>query len=327
MKDYFRLVRFTDLLFLAIIQILMYFAVVQPVMQMRYDSEPHYSPLLYLLIAASVLIAAGGYVLNDYFDIKIDKINKPDKLIVTNSISRKKAMLIYRILTLSGLVAGIILAIVLSSFTVGFIFIVTAGLLWFYSASYKRQFITGNLIIAFLAALGVLTVAIFQIAILEKMYGSLIFDTNIPALIYTCTGGFAAFAFIVTWLREIIKDIEDIEGDREMECRTMPIKWGIKRTKIVVIALICIVICALAGAVRIIPFAGTITFRYVLFFIFIPLTALTGLVVKAKTSAEFRSASLLVKLIMIAGVLYSVIFYYEIAKHSKIPFFDLFFVK
>ena len=328
MIKYFRLVRLPNLIFLAAIQILMYFAVIQPIMQIHgLEITQQKSIFFWLLVGASVLICAGGYVLNDYFDVKIDSINKPDKLLITNVISKKSAMLIYQILSGAGLVAGVALAFWLKSFTLGFIFVATVGMLWFYSATYKRQFIIGNLIIAFLAAISVLAVGILQIAVLQKNYGNLIFETEIPPMIYAYVCGFAAFAFFTTWLREVIKDIEDQEGDKEMECRTMPIKWGTALTKIFIYALIALIIIALLVSARLISFNGTLTFRYILFGTIIPLLILTYLIFSAKTSSDFHQASTFAKIIMLVGVLYSVIFYYEIAKMFKIAFFDLFFIK
>jgi 4-hydroxybenzoate polyprenyltransferase len=328
MTKYFRLLRLPNLIFLAAIQFLMYFSVIQPIMQIHgLDIVQQKSIFFWLFVGASMLICAGGYVLNDYFDVKIDSINKPDKLLITNVIDKKTAMLIYQILSGAGLVVGVALAFLLKSFTLGFIFIVTVGLLWFYSASYKRQFIIGNLIIAFLSAVSVLAVGILQIAILKKNYGNLIFETDIPSMIYAYISGFVGFAFLTTWLREIIKDIEDEVGDRELECRTMPIKWGVTRTKIFIYALIVLIITALFVSVRLISFSGTLTFRYILFGTIIPLLVLAYFIFSAKTSGNFHQASIFAKIIMLTGVLYSVIFYYEIAKMFKIAFFDLFFIK
>jgi len=328
MTKYFQLIRLTNLIFLAVIQILMYFSVIQPIMQIHGFENVHQNNIFFwLLVCASTFICGGGYVLNDYFDVKIDNINNPDKLLITNTISKKSAMLIYQIFSGTGLVAGLILAFWLKSFTLGFIFVVSIGLLWFYSASYKRQFLVGNLTVAFLAAIAVLTVAILQIAILHKNYGNLIYETEIPPMIYSYVGGFSAFAFLMTWLREVIKDIEDEAGDREMECRTMPIKWGIGKTKIFIYALIFLIITALFISTKMISFNGKLTFRYVLFGTIIPLLVLAFLVFYAKEKKDFHQAATFTKIIMFAGVLYSMIFYFEIAKMFKVPFFNLFFVK
>jgi 4-hydroxybenzoate polyprenyltransferase len=281
-----------------------------------------------LLILATVLIAAAGNVLNDYFDVKIDLINRPDKVIVGNLIPRQATMIYYQILTGLGILCGLYLAFIASSFTLCFIFIIVPGLLWFYSASYKRQFLTGNLIVAFMAALSILVVGITQLAFLEKVYGNLIFETPIPSLFYGWIGGFALFAFLCTWIREIIKDIEDEIGDREMECRTMPIKWGIPKTKLFLYALIILTVAGLFIFNELfIHFDGSLTIRYIIFGLAIPFIVLIYMIFAAKTVADFHQASTLSKVIMLIGVLYSFVFYFLQAKMYGISIFNLFILK
>lgn len=328
MSPYLRLLRIQNLLFIAFIQFVMQQIVLVPILQ-TFGFEVTFDwPMLSLLIAASVLIAAGGYVLNDYFDVKIDSINRPDKLIVGNLIPRRKAMLLHQVLTALGVACGLLLAFFARSFTLGFIFIVVPGLLWFYSASYKRQFIIGNLVIALNAALAVLVVGITQIAFLQREFGKLIFETPIPRHFYGWIGGFAAFAFLCTWIREILKDMEDEAGDREMECRTMPIKLGIKKTKLFLYG---IIILTLGGLFLVnaffIQFPGTLTLRYSIFGIALPFMVLGYLIFKATTPADYHQASNLSKIIMMAGVLYGFVFYYLQAKTYGISLFNMFIVQ
>ena len=284
--------------------------------------------MLLLLITASVFIAAGGYVLNDYFDIKIDSINRPDKQIVGNTVSRHTAMVLHQVLTGFGVVCGLLLAYFARSFTLCFIFIVIPGLLWFYSASYKRQFITGNLVVAFIATIAVLVVGIAQLAFLQKEFGSLIFETPIPTYFYGWIGGYALFSFLCTWTREIIKDMEDEKGDREMECHTMPIKWGIKKTKLFLYGLIALTVSGLFLANELfIHFKGSLTIRYIIFGLVLPNIALIYLIFKAKYPSDYHHAANLSKVIMIIGVLYSFVFYYLQAKTFGFSLFNLFIVK
>ncbi len=214
------------------------------------------------------------------------------------------------------------------SFTLGLIFIVVPGLLWFYSASYKRMFMTGNLIIAFISAITVLIVGITELAFLQKEFGKLIFETPIPKEIYSWIGGFSVFSFLCTWIREIVKDMEDEKGDREFECRTMPIKWGINKTKIFLYILILVTNLSLYFInYHIIHFEGTLTLRYIIFGITLPFMALAFLIYRAKTPKDYHQASDLSKIIMLIGVLYSFIFYYIQAKTFGISLFNLFIVK
>lgn len=328
MMAYIRLIRLQNLVFIGFIQIVMQFAVLNPILQIFGFDVVFENSMLSLLIAATVLIAAGGYVLNDYFDIKIDTINRPEKQIVGNIISRRYAMILHQVLTGLGTFCGLLLAYFARSYTLAFIFIVVPGLLWFYSASYKRQFMIGNLVVSFIAALTVLVVGITQMAFLQKEFGKLIFETPIPKEFYSWIGGFALFSFLITWIREIIKDMEDEIGDREMECRTMIIKWGTKKTKLFLYGLITITCTGLLLFDRFfILFEGTLTIRYIIFGLLLPFVALSYLIFNAKSPADYHQASTLTKVIMLIGVLYGFIFYYLQAKTFGISMFNLFILK
>ena len=328
MMNYLRLIRFQNLLFVAFVQITMLKAVIYPIMQTFGFETTLDNSTLGILILATVFIAAGGYVLNDYFDVKIDMINKPEKLIVGIKISKNNVMIYYQLLTGIGLLLGLTLAYIASSFTLGFIFIVIPGLLWFYSASYKRQFMIGNLVIAFIVGISVLIVGITQLAFLEKEFGNLIFETPIPSYFYGWVGGFSLFSFLISWIREIIKDFEDEVGDREMECRTLAIKWGHKKSKLFINLLVLITIILLFVVERVlINFEGTLTLKYIIWGLVLPFIALCYLVYKAKSPTDFHQASTLTKFIMLSGVLYSFVFYYLQAKAFDISIFNLFIIK
>ena len=328
MKDIARLVRLPNLAMIAFILFSIQKAVTTPIMQKYGFDIPENAWHLYLLIAATVLIAAGGYIINDYFDIKIDSINKPDKLIISRSISKPTAMLMYQIISVTGVIIGLTLSHFIKSYSLAFIFIVVPGILWFYAASYKRQFLTGNLMIAFCSALLIITVALLEIATLEKQYGNLIFSTPIPKEIYAWTGGFAVFSFISTLIRELIKDMQDIEGDCEMECRTVPIKMGIEKTKIWVNILIITTISLLLYVLYfVIPFGESINARFVWFGLILPFASLAYLVQTSKSSKAFQQAATFAKYIMLVGVLYSYVFYYIMAKTHNISIFGIFSVQ
>lgn len=328
MQAYIKIVRPVNLLFIAIIQLIMQYTVIIPIMQ-TYGFGTEVKDLrLFLLIASTIFIAAGGYALNDYFDIKIDKINRPAKQIAGKEIQRSSLMIYHQVLTAIGVGCGLLLAYFSKSFTLAFIFIIVPGMLWFYSASYKRQFMIGNLVVSFNAALSVLIVAIVQIAVLKNTYGDLLYETEIPKNIYGWVGGFSFFAFMSTWIREIIKDLEDKDGDMEMECRTMPIVWGNAKTKIFLYVLIFITFAlAFAADIFLINFPGSLSTRYILFGIGLPYIVLIYLVYKSSTKEAFHQASVLAKVIMFIGVLYGFVFYYLQAKTYGFSMFNLFIIQ
>lgn len=328
MIPFLKLIRIQNLLFLGLIQFIMYQVVFVPVLQ-KYGFEiPADHMQLIMLILSTVFIAAGGYVINDYFDVKIDAVNRPDKLIVTRAMTKRTAMLLHQILSVIGILIGFTLAWLNRSWSLAFVFVIIPGLLWFYSASYKRQFLIGNLVVSFMAAMSVLVVAILGIADLHRISGDLIYETPIPGEVYSWIGGFAVFAFITTWIREIVKDMEDVRGDMEMECRTMAIVWGEKKTKIFVyILILCTILLLLAAVHFYIPFAGFLTLKYVGVLLILPLLILAGMLFRASSSDDYHQLSTLVKFIILAGVLYGFIFYYLMAQAYEFPLFNLFMVQ
>lgn len=312
---YVRLIRGGNLAFIAILLYTMEKWVATPLLQQELLQELMPWWILTLLILACVCIAAGGYIINDYFDVKIDKINRPEQLIITGVVSKNTAMHLFQILTAVGVVMGIGVAVWARSYTLALIFLIIPGLLWFYSASYKRQFIVGNLVVAFIAALVPLLVALANADYLQHLYTGHLQHlyheslSHIIADLYTWLGGFAAFAFLTTWIREIIKDMEDIQGDTELECRTMPIRWREKPTKIFATALIlltCAAICYVGFAV--VPYPhnwSTLSTRYITFGLLVPFTCEVILLWAAHLPREYHNAQALMKFIMLMGTLYS----------------------
>lgn len=169
---------------------------------------------LFVFFLGSALITAAGYVINDYFDIKADAINKPKKVYVGRTISRRQALLFVFILNFSTLGMSLIAN---SKFIYIYCGITIFGL-WFYSYLLKRTFLIGNLLIASLAG--------FSVYILSY-WG----EANNLLI------SFSFFAFLTNLIREIVKDSEDIKGDLLLNAKTLPIVIGIKKTRIIIITL------------------------------------------------------------------------------------------
>ncbi len=309
-KDIMRLVRWSNLLFLAALVWVMEKWVATPILVKAAFGEQIPGYMLLLIILATVLIAAGGYVINDYFDVKIDRINRPDEVIVTRSISKPAAMRLSMILSGIGIACGIAVAVVLKSLTIGILFVLIPGLLWFYSSSYKRLFMIGNLIIALLAGVTPIVVAMTNVAVLQLRYETILPYTTLVHDIYAWLGGFALFAFLLTWIREIIKDMQDQMGDRELECHSMPVVWGEKWTKVFVTGLIVITL-AIIGHLwwHILPFPTTwtnLSTRYIALGIVTPLLCSVWLLWSAKIPSDYKVCQQVVKFTMLIGMLYSI---------------------
>ncbi|MBQ6765215.1 MAG: geranylgeranylglycerol-phosphate geranylgeranyltransferase [Paludibacteraceae bacterium] len=310
-KDIMRLVRWSNLLFLGALIWVMEKWVATPVLDAAAFGEQLPWYILLLVGAATVLIAAGGYVINDYFDVKIDRINRPDEVVVTRSVSKPAAMRLSVGLSAAGVVCGIAAAAILRSITIGIVFAVVPGLLWFYSSSYKRLFLIGNLTIALLAGLTPLLVAMANVAVLQLRYETILPYTTLAHDLYAWLGGFALFAFLLTWIREIVKDMQDQMGDRELECHSMPVVWGEKWTKVFVTVLI---VCTLAIIAHlwwhVLPFPtgwSSLSTRYIVLGVVTPLLGALWLLWAAKIPSDYKTCQQVVKLTMLLGMLYSIV--------------------
>ncbi len=163
---------------------------------------------LFLLCLATIVLTASGYIINDYYDIKIDYINKPDKVVVGKLLKRRVVMVIHTILNIIGVLLGLLV-----SYQIGLICLGASFLLWLYSNQLKRLPFVGNLAVGLLTSLAILLVDLY-------------YESG-ERLVLT----YAIFALFITLIREIIKDIEDMRGDMRHGCLTLPIKYGIRKTK------------------------------------------------------------------------------------------------
>ena len=320
MKAIFKLIRWKNLLLTALVVWLMEKMVAVPLLDRALFGEQLPSWLLCLLMLSVVMIAAGGYAINDYFDVKIDNINRPDKLLVTRDISKSQAMFVHQVMTVIGVLAGLVVAWFTRSWTLLLTFIFIPGLLWFYSSSYKRQFIVGNLIVSFSAALVPLVVAIANAGYMRHRFGEIMQYTSVGKEIYLWIGVFSVFAFLTTLIREILKDLQDQYGDRELECHTLPILIGNTWTKVIVTILILLtaglatwfVLIFNQSIVSSTPSFWSAPVRYLLFGLIVPLCCELYLIWSAKIPSDYKSAQLLMKFIMLIGVLFSIVIRFTI---------------
>ncbi len=317
--DFLRLVRFQNLLIVAATQYLMRHAIISPALGI-YGRELQLGELhFFLLVLATLLITAAGYVINDYFDTRTDQLNRPGKVVVGRKISRRSAIIIHWILNFFAILIGFYLAFHIGVPLFGFSFIFVAGMLWFYSTTYNRQFLIGNLVIAFLTAMVPVMVILFEMPLLQREYG-FVFPAGDTGLLYlfALVGSFGYFAFITTLIRELIKDVEDYEGDIVQGRKSVPIVLGIRGTRIIAGALVVLTAISLVfiymqylvtvfGAGR-----DYLSLLYFIIFLLIPLFLLLYKIASARKKSDYRSAQSLTKLIMLMGLMYSLVARYII---------------
>jgi 4-hydroxybenzoate polyprenyltransferase len=258
-----------------------------------------------LLVTATVLITAGGYVINDYFDIKTDLINR-GKVIVGTKIPRRKAMMWHSLFNIFGVAIGFYISWKAGYFLMGTLFLIVSGLLYFYSASYKRQFLIGNIIVAFLTAMVPLLVVLYEWPALYRYYTVNAVEITSLNFIFYWVGGFSLFAFLTTLTREIIKDVEDFEGDKAYGRNTVPVVMGVTTAKLVAISLIIITIIMLYLVWHFF-INDPITLIYLSVFIVLPLLYVTYQVVASQNKKQLHSASNILKIAMLTGILYSLL--------------------
>jgi 4-hydroxybenzoate polyprenyltransferase len=171
------------------------------------------------------------------------------------------------------------------------------------------MFLVGNLVVAFASAIVPLLVAIANADYLHHLYQNALAYSPIVGELYVWTGGFAAFAFLLTWVREIVKDIEDIEGDREMECRTLPIVWGDKVAKIIATILLVVIATLIVYMLfAVLPFSHewkSLPTRYVVFGLIVPILCSIVLLWAANSRIEYHRVQTIIKFAMFMGMLFS----------------------
>ena len=267
--------------------------------------------LFFLVVLSTVLIAAGGNIINDYFDTRIDRINKPGEVIVGRTVKRRVAMTAHLILSGIGLLLGTVVAWQADLLRWALIPAFSIGALWTYSTHFKRQLIIGNGLVATLTALVPMTVGLYEIPSLKHLFSEPVVISVVGSGQYAMQPPFqllwgwilfyAAFAFLSTLVRELQKDMADVKGDKAEGCRTVPIVWGMKWAKALVLLYIGIMIAGLL-AIRMTILQDRLSFWYIGVAIIGPLLLSAGFTYQAQVRAEHVRAGMLMKAAMVMAI-------------------------
>ncbi len=311
-KAYLRLIRWPNLLFIALTQVLFSFCITIPIFS-RLEVRQYMSlPVFLLYLLSSLFIAAAGYIINDYFDVNIDKINKPERLIVGRLIKRRTAIKWHMLLSIIGIIATGYAVIKNTVFykpyeqiLILIINVMCVFLLWLYSTTYKKKLIVGNVLISLLTAWTIFMLHVAEIPyyiksteLYQTAYQQGLLRHFKFAIIYS------SFAFIITIIREAVKDVEDMVGDSRNGCTTMPIVLGVPTTKMYIvvwsIVLLAAVIILQVYAVHLGWWSCAL---YCTLSIVLPMVWFLKKLVAAATPNDFGKLSGLVKFIMAMGIL------------------------
>jgi 4-hydroxybenzoate polyprenyltransferase len=302
---FLKMIRLPNLFFMALTQVLFQFCIYHTLYK---GSIPAGDLTRFiLLVFASLFIAAAGYIINDYFDINIDEVNKPQKMVVDKVIHRRWAIAWH--FMLSG--AGIILTVLALPFLRHWYLILAnvfcVVLLWFYSTNFKKSLLTGNIVISLLTAWTILII-FFSKFNLDDAFGA---GAMNHSKFFRMTILYAGFAFIISLIREAIKDMEDMPGDAKYGCRTMPIVWGVNATKVyAAVWLIVLIAVLIILQVYVLQFRWWLAVAYSVPAIIFPLLIILFKLRKSTASQHFHQLSTLTKLVMFTGIVSMAFFYY-----------------
>lgn len=297
---FLQLIRWPNLLMMLLLQYLLRYCMAGPILEMQGLGLLLTDGEFAIMSISCLLIAAGGYVINDIEDMAIDRINKPAKQIIGTKITAGAGFNYYLLLTFAGILGGFYLTFVKEYKYIAYINIVSAGLLYFYSTSYKCIPLIGNLIISLLSSL-----LIFMVIMNEPFAKE---DQGVMLMI----GTFMFFSFYTTFLREFIKDIEDQEGDLSADCQTLANLLGSSKAKwfaVFLAAVLGVLIILIQFVTH--QWEAFIPFLYIVLFIDIPLIYLTIVLVKAKEKSHYHRAGNWLKLAMFTATISLVVFYYS----------------
>ncbi len=289
-RDFLRLIRFNNLIIISLTQLFAYYFL-SPSISLR----DVISPQFIILLTSTFLVAAAGYIINDYMDVMLDLVNKPEKVIVGKTISRRWAMFLHFGLNL----IAFLLALQLSN-TIALSVFLSGLFLWIYSQLLKKTYLIGNLMVATLSSFTLLVIYFFDHRVMVN-----------GIWVY------AAFAFLTTLVREIIKDTEDMRGDAKFKCKTLPIVLGVRKTKDVItwlqvlLAGLTLVYCTFFG---VLSYSSNKVFgifvMYMLLAVIIPMFSSIWLIRMADVKQDFSRLSLIAKIVMITGILSMVFWRY-----------------
>lgn len=302
---FFRLIRWPNLVFIFVTQALFYQFVVLP---------SHVAPgivydvllkptLFWLLTASSVLIAAAGYIINDYFDLNIDRVNKPERLVVEKLIKRRWTIIWHWILSGVGVLLGFYVSWKLRNPLVGLGNLGCVVLLWFYSTTFKRKLLIGNVIISLLTAWVIIVLYVCEFHVVAPDNPVYPFYKNLLGRIFKYAMVYGGFAFIISLVREVVKDIEDMDGDARYGCRTMPIVWGVNVAKVFAGTWLVV----LTGSLIVIQLYALQTWNwiaagYCFLLLDLPLLWTLRKLYEAQTKSDYHRLSSTIKGIMLVGI-------------------------
>ena len=299
MKDFLRLIRYKNLLIIIATMLIIRYALIGVFMPFQLSTVG-----FVLLVVATVCLSAAGYIINDYFDVNADMMNRPDKVIIGKSINRRNAMIFHWIFNIVGCVCGALVSFGIGLPKYSFIFLFIAGVLWFYSTTFSKEPVLGNVVIALLVASVPIIEILYEMLPLLSLPMDILQQLHIRfEELFVWGLGYTLFAFLLTLQREMVKDIEDLEGDRTYGRNTLPIAFGLKAARICTFGVSVVVIAGIVVS-QVCKLSDGFSLIFINVCITLPLLYGLFVFVKADSSEEYAKVSFILKLVMSMGLLY-----------------------
>nr|WP_321237537.1 geranylgeranylglycerol-phosphate geranylgeranyltransferase [uncultured Psychroserpens sp.] len=288
------LIRWKNLVMIIIAQVLIKYALFEP-----FPSITTLSTIGFiLLVIATLCIAAAGNIINDIYDIETDTINKPDKVVIGKQVSEKVAYSLFFAFNIIGILLGFYISYSVGESSFFSIFVIISLALYVYASYLKGTILFGNVLISFLVAMSILIVGIFDLlpAIIPQ-------TRNTQMTFFKIVIDYAVFAFLVNLIREIVKDIQDIDGDYKAGMNTLPIVLGRERANKIAFIISMLPIGAVIYFIVTYLYTQQIAIWYFLIFIIAPLVYCTIKIFSAKHDKHYQHISILYKIILLLGLL------------------------
>ncbi|MDX1278836.1 geranylgeranylglycerol-phosphate geranylgeranyltransferase [Oceanihabitans sediminis] len=294
MYSFLNLIRWKNLLLIALVQVLIKYALFEPF----YIDTSLDAFTFSILMAATLFLAAAGNIINDIYDIETDTVNKPDRVVVGKSISEKVAYNLFFVFNIIGVALGFYISHHVGKSPFFALFVLVSASLYIYASYLKQLPFIGNLIISALVALSLIIVPIFDLLPAITPFNRATQITFFKILL-----DYAFFAFIINLIREMVKDMEDIDGDYKAGMNTIPIAIGRYRAGRIIFLLSIIPLFAVINYVLLYLYKQEVAVIYFLLFIVAPLIYISIKLFTAKTKKDYTHVSIVLKLVMLFGML------------------------
>lgn len=310
LKAFFKLIRWPNLLMIMVAQLLLNYMVIGHILKLVHVNLPMTHFQFILLMMSTVFMAAWGYAFNDVEDEKVDAINKDEKRIIGKTFSKEAGLKIaYSFLTLS-LIPALYLSIKLEMIQLIFLHILIGTGLWYYSTRLKKTVLLGNISISAFTAFSIFIVWLYHLVVIKMDSTLMVNSQKAVPFINQMVLYYTAFAFVISMIREIIKDVEDKNGDAQYQMKTFVVKFGLTKTKLLVYSLGILMLLMLGSAIYFgYLFHWTQLSIYLGVAVGIPLLYFLKNLKNSQTTEDFSNLSNLAKVIMLAGILSMQLFY------------------